>query len=620
MILLYPETETQFNTNGLGALSDSISCEVTEERNGAYEMQMEYPITGIHYNDIQNRDIIFVKPTPYKDPQPFRIYRITKPLSGRVTIYAEHLSYDLSGIVVSPFSAESLNGALNGLKSNSSTDNPFEFVTDKNITGQFNVSVPSSIRSLLGGNDGSILDVYGGEYEFNRWTVRLWNQRGQDNGVTIRYGKNLTNLEQDENISNVATGIYPYWADSEGTVVDLPEKIVNAPGTYNFTRIIPVDFSGDFEEAPSEQDLRTRAEKYVSDNRIGVPTVSISVEFQPLDQTEEYKDMALLERVNLCDTVTVEYPELGVSATAKCVKTVYDALKDRYVSIELGDAKTNIADTISQQQMEIEKVPTLSFMQQAIQNSTNIITGNKGGYVVIRDSNGDGEPDEILIMDTPDIKTALKVWRWNNGGLGYSSNGYNGPYTTAITQDGAIVADFITTGTLQANLIKSGIIQSHDGRAYFNLDTGQIAATQMIAQSNAYGQFSAYIGQAALPSGGTMSGFVTTLNGNPIVNFTGSDSTSQLNLYNAQTKTSFVVALMGEVNEGTVSISVNGGSGIYLTRDGVQINSKNVSLLGDTLKFLNATITPADCYNGFFSAGDNRVYVKNGLITDVQRE
>ena len=620
MILLYPETETQFNTNGLGALSDSISCEVTEERNGVYEMQMEYPITGIHYNDIQNRNIIFVKPTPYKDPQPFRIYRTTKPLSGRVTIYAEHLSYDLSGIVVSPFSAESLNGALNGLKSNSSTDNPFEFVTDKNTTGQFNVSVPSSIRSLLGGNDGSILDVYGGEYEFDRWTVHLWNQRGQNNGVTIRYGKNLTNLEQDENISNVATGIYPYWADSEGTVVDLPEKIVNAPGTYNFTRIIPVDFSSDFEEAPSEQDLRTRAEKYVSDNRIGVPTVSISVEFQPLDQTEEYKDMALLERVNLCDTVTVEYPELGVSATAKCVKTVYDALKDRYVSIELGDAKTNIADTISQQQMEIEKAPTLSFMQQAIQNATNIITGNKGGYVVMRDSNGDGEPDEILIMDTPDIKTALKVWRWNNGGLGYSANGYNGPYTTAITQDGAIVADFITTGTLQANLIKSGIIQSRDGRAYFNLDTGQIAATQLIAQSNAYGQFSAYIGQATLPSGGTVSGFVITLNGNPIANFTGTDSTSQLTFYNAQTKTSFIVDLMGDVNEGTVSISVNGGSGIYLTRDGVQINSKNVSLLGDTLKFLNATITPADCYSGNFLAGNNRVYVENGLITDVQRE
>lgn len=605
MILLYPETETQFNTNGLGALSDSISCEVTEERNGVYEMQMEYPITGIHYNDIQNRNIIFVKPTPYKDPQPFRIYRTTKPLSGRVTIYAEHLSYDLSGIVVSPFSAESLNGALNGLKSNSSTDNPFEFVTDKNTTGKFNVSVPSSIRSLLGGNDGSILDVYGGEYEFDRWTVHLWNQRGQNNGVTIRYGKNLTNLEQDENISNVATGIYPYWADSEGTVVDLPEKIVNAPGTYNFTRIIPVDFSSDFEEAPSEQDLRTRAEKYVSDNRIGVPTVSISVEFQPLDQTEEYKDMALLERVNLCDTVTVEYPELGVSATAKCVKTVYDALKDRYVSIELGDAKTNIADTISQQQMEIEKAPTLSFMQQAIQNATNIITGNKGGYVVMRDSNGDGEPDEILIMDTPDIKTALKVWRWNNGGLGYSANGYNGPYTTAITQDGAIVADFITTGTLLGNIIKAGIIKSINGKAYFDLDAGVLAATKMITADDnqtveltltaGYEENDSYPGITIGDGGTTLLRILPFKNGSVDI-ITQDGSRLQFS------------------TDGLTGINKNGT--VVFTLSTLNIMQLNNSLLVDGALYCDE-VRPSNGYSGTITAGTSRITVEKGIITNA---
>ena len=194
-------------------------------------------------------------------------------------------------------------------------------------------------------------------------------------------------------------------------------------------------------------------------NDIGVPTVSLSVSFQPLEQTEEYKDIALLERVNLCDTVTVEYPTLGVSATAKCVKTVYDALKNRYTSIELGEARTNIADTIAGQQQEIEQLPESSAFQEAVSSATGWITGNRGGYVVIRDSNGDRQPDEILIMDTPDIQTAQKVWRWNNGGLGYSSNGYNGPYTTAITQDGAIVASFITAGILNGSIIKTGRIQ-----------------------------------------------------------------------------------------------------------------------------------------------------------------
>lgn len=615
--VLYESTESTFETNGLGVLSDTISCQVVEERNGIFEITLEYPLTGIHYQEIKQRRIIFVKPNPYEDPQPFRIYRITKPLSGKITVYAQHISYDLSGVPVSPFSSSSVTGALSGLKTNAAVTNPFSFWTDKTSTGDFAVTAPTSTRTLLGGSDGSILDVFGGEYKFDRWTVRLYNNRGKNSGVSIRYGKNLMDLQQDENISNVVTGIYPYWLSSEGELTELPEKIVNAPGTYDFTRISAIDFSGDFEEAPTEEQLRDRANDYISSNNVGVPTVSITVEFQPLEQTEEYKDIALLERVNLCDTVNVEYSELGVSATAKCVKTTYDALKDKYISIELGDAKTNIADTIVQQQQEINEKPSVSFLEQAVINATNWITGNKGGYVIFQ-RNADGQPYEILIMDTPDINTATKVWRWNNGGLGYSSNGYEGPFATAITQDGAIVANFITTGTLQANLIKSGIIQSRDGRAYFNLDTGQISATQLIAQSNAFGQYSAYIGQASLPSGGTVSGFVITLNGNPIANIVGSDNISQLTLYNAQTNTSFVVDLMGGVNEGTVWLSVNGGSGIYLTKDGIQINSKNVSLLGDTLKFLNATITPADCYSGNFPAGSYRVYVSNGLITDVR--
>lgn len=615
--VLYESTESTFETNGLGVLSDTISCQVVEERNGIFEITLEYPLTGIHYQEIKQRRIIFIKPNPYEDPQPFRIYRITKPLSGKITVYAQHISYDLSGVPVSPFSSGSVTGALSGLKTNAAVTNPFSFWTDKTSTGDFAVTAPTSTRTLLGGSDGSILDVFGGEYKFDRWTVRLYNNRGKNSGVSIRYGKNLMDLQQDENISNVVTGIYPYWLSSEGELTELPEKIVNAPGTYDFTRISAIDFSGDFEEAPTEEQLRDRANDYISSNNVGVPTVSITVEFQPLEQTEEYKDIALLERVNLCDTVNVEYSELGVSATAKCVKTTYDALKDKYISIELGDAKTNIADTIIQQQQEINEKPSVSFLEQAVINATNWITGNKGGYVIFQ-RNADGQPYEILIMDKPEIEKAVKVWRWNQGGLGYSSNGYDGDYSTAITQDGAIVADFITTGTLQANLIKSGIIQSHDGRAYFNLDTGQIAATQLIAQSSAIGQYSAYIGQASLPSGGTVSGFVITLNGNPIANIVGSDNISQLTLYNAQTNTSFVVDLMGGVNEGTVWLSVNGGSGIYLTKDGIQINSKNVSLLGDTLKFLNATITPADCYSGNFPAGSYRVYVSNGLITDVR--
>lgn len=486
MILLYQQNETAFDNNGLGALPDTISCTVTEERNGVFEAELQYPITGIHYSDIQPRNILYVKPDPYRDPQPFRIYRVTKPLSGRVTVYAQHISYDLSGIVLSPFEATSAQEAFLEIKANSSTDNPFTFYTDISSDSPLTVSVPSSIRAIMGGQEGSILDTYGGEYEYDMWEAKLLSQRGQNSGVTIRYGKNLTDLNQDENISNVATGVYPYWkgqaeGSEEETVVVLPEKIVNATGTYNFTRIVPLDLSGEFDGPPTEKQLRDRAEQYVEDNDIGVPAVSITVAFQPLEQTEEYKDIALLERVNLCDTVTVEYPDLGVSATAKCVKTVYDALKDKYTSIELGEARTNITDTMLQQQQEyqaeLEKVPTTSAMQKAIANATSLITGNSGGYVVIRNS-ADGtanNPDEILIMEKPDIddEENNNIWRWNMGGLGHSSTGINGPFTTAITQDGSIVADRITSGHASAGTIEVGIVESQDGETFINLDSGQ---------------------------------------------------------------------------------------------------------------------------------------------------
>lgn len=603
--VLYESTESTFETNGLGVLSDTISCQVVEERNGIFEITLEYPLTGIHYQEIKQRRIIFVKPNPYEDPQPFRIYRITKPLSGKITVYAQHISYDLSGVPVSPFSSGSVTGALSGLKTNAAVTNPFSFWTDKTSTGDFAVTVPTSTRTLLGGSDGSILDVFGGEYKFDRWTVRLYNNRGKNSGVSIRYGKNLMNLQQDENISNVVTGIYPYWLSSEGELTELPEKIVNAPGTYDFTRISAIDFSGDFEEAPTEEQLRDIANDYISSNNVGVPTVSITVEFQPLEQTEEYKDIALLERVNLCDTVNVEYSELGVSATAKCVKTTYDALKDKYISIELGDAKTNIADTIIQQQQEINEKPSVSFLEQAVINATNWITGNKGGYVIFQ-RNADGQPYEILIMDTPDINTATKVWRWNNGGLGYSSNGYEGPFATAITQDGAIVANFITTGTLQANLIKSGIIQSHDGRAYFNLDTGQIAATQLIAQSSAIGQYSAYIGKAS--NGGL--GFIITRNGDMFFHTNANDTGSSTTLYGGNSRVSF---------------QVNDAFGFYIEYNymnviSVGLDKSEISSPIKTLRLGGATITPSECFSGDFKAGDYRLYVNNGLITSIRNE
>lgn len=457
--ILFDKNTRDFNTNGIGRLSDAVSCVVTEERNGSYELEMQYPVYGNFYHEIKHSNLIYAVPSDGEREQPFRIYKISKPMNGVVTIYAEHISYQLSHIPVSPFTAENVAAALEGLKNNAAEECPFTFWTDKTTTANFEVTEPVSVRSRLGGVQGSILDVYGGEYAWDMYTVKLYSQRGQDNGVTIKYGKNLVDLKQEETIENTITGIYPYWKDSE-TIVMLPEKTVSAANAenYPYKRTISMDFSSEIKDKPTIEQLRKAAESYIKNNNVGIPSVSISVKFQPLWQTEEYKNIAPLERVKLCDTVTVIYEELGVSAKAKVNKTEYDVLLERYKVIELGDARSNLATTIASQEKAIAERPSVSFLMQAVAAATSQITGNKGGYVAFR-YDGNGNPYEILVMDKPSVEEAQNVWRFNQAGFGHSSTGYNGPYTTAITQDGQIVADFITTGTMLANIIKGGTLQ-----------------------------------------------------------------------------------------------------------------------------------------------------------------
>lgn len=452
--ILFPSTATEFNTQGLGVLTDAISCTVTEERNGAFELTMQYPDTGVHFDEITDRCIIYAIPSPYRVPQPFRIYRITRPMDGIIMVYAQHITYDLSGVPLKPFSAVNAPDALSKLSLNAAVDSPFNFWTDKSTAASFAVSVPSSTRSVLGGSSGSILDVYGGEYEWDGFTVRLYGQRGYDNGVVISYGKNLTDIEQDRNIANVATGIYPYWTNTEGALVTCDPKIVNAPGTYDFTRVVPVDFSGDFEEQPTPEQLQARAEQYVADNKIGIPKTSITASFVQLEQFSEYEDLALLEKCDLCDTVTIRYPQLGVEAKAEIVKIETDVLLERYNSVEIGDMRANIADTIAGQQQEINRKPSETYLRSAVLALTATILGASGGAVRLLDTNNDGMPDTLYIADDPDPAKAQKVWRFNYEGWGASKNGYNGPFTLGATLENGMVADFITAGTLNAALVK----------------------------------------------------------------------------------------------------------------------------------------------------------------------
>lgn len=488
--ILYESTETSFSTNGIGRLADAISCVVTEERNGMYELEMDYPQSGIHYDDIQLFRLIYAIPADGKSGQPFEIYDITKPLNGVVTVRAWHISYRLNRAVVGPFEADSCVAALAGLKAYSYTDNItdlFTFSTDKNVVANFKVKYPQQIRALLAGQQGSILDVYGtGEYEFDKFTVNLWTNRGVNNGVTIRYGKNLTELTAETDIEPVYTGIVPYYYNEEsGKLVTLQGETEwsSHRGDFPIDMARAIDLSDHWpDKAPTKQELLAAAQAYLDSNEPWELDTNLRISFAALSDTEEYKGVSALQRINLCDTVTVYHEGLGVSATAKVVTTVYDVLLERYNEIEIGSASSKSLGQVISDQIR-EDVPTTSMMQEAIANGTAMITGNSGGYVVLK-KNANGQPEELLVMDDPDIEEAENVWRFNNSGLGFSSNGYDGPYETAWTIDGTFYANWIKAGTMSANRVRTGTITSYDGLVSIVLGDENTAGKLIIRSGN----------------------------------------------------------------------------------------------------------------------------------------
>lgn len=457
--ILYDSTEKQFMTNGIGTLADAISCTVVEERNGSFELEMEYPLGGINYDEIRNNRIILAMPSDGQKAQPFRIFKITRPIGGVVKIYAVHLSYDLSGIPVAPFTANDCPSALNGLKSNSMIANPFEVWTDISGSGKYKQNSPASFRSRLAGTDGSILDSFGkgAELEFDRLTVKVHQNRGRDNGVTIRYGKNLTDLKQQESIENVRTGVIAYWYKEENNTQDVivgEIQYLENHADYPKENIHVLDCSADFEKKPDKQQLNTRAKQYIKANNIGVPKVSIDVSFIQLWQTEEYKNIVSLERVSLCDTVHVVFEKLGVNAVAKVIKTEFDVLNERYIKITLGEAKSSFGEAIREATKSTIQPLVKSMVNIAVSNATANISGFSGYVTKVTDANGNWS--ELVISDQADYTQARNVWRWSQGGLGFSSNGYAGPYTTAITADGHINGAMITAGTINANTVNVG--------------------------------------------------------------------------------------------------------------------------------------------------------------------
>lgn len=379
--ILYDKDETAFVSNGLCRLRDAISVIVTEERNSIYELDMEYPVTGANYDLIQIGRIIGATHDDSGDVQPFDIVSATRPIDGVVTFHAVHISYRQSYITVPGGDyhpvATDISSSFSILRSTGVPSNPFTYWTDITASGGIQAlisGVPYSVRQLLGGVEGSILDTYGGEYEWDKWTVKLWSARGQYRDFSIRYGVNMLEYEDQMDSSDTYSSCVPYWTD--GTDLVVASKIDSGASTVTGRgECIPLDLSEKFESKPTKTQLRNKAKSYMNSNNTYSATQTISVSFARLQDMGEYAAYQDLLRCGLCDTINVIFPDYKTQAPFKIVKTVWNVLTGKYDGMELGDLSISLSEALGITNTG-ERIITVPTKTSDLTNDSGFITAS----------------------------------------------------------------------------------------------------------------------------------------------------------------------------------------------------------------------------------------------------
>ena len=382
MIKLYKASESSFTDNGLGFLNDAITCAVTEHLNGEYELEMTYPVYGLHYNELQMDRLILVKEKGKEKPQAFRIYSISKPINQIVTVQAQHISYDLSGIAVKGALenyAYTVPEVFEYIRRCAIVPCPFNFYTSlPEAKSNMCLSKPRSVRAILGTDDDGILTLFGGEYEFDMYDVILHQTRGSDNGVSIVYGKNLTDLTQEENISEMFTGVYPYYFVEDDGLQYLDDGPITIIPNASREKILSLDLTSEFDEMPTQEVLKETAMKYVTENKLTEPKVSLNVSFITDPDLPAY-----LQDVKLGDTLTVKFPKLGVNTKSRVITTTYNCITGMYDSMELGDPVNSIVDSISSINGDVaSNSMEITNIKVKVQQTSDAI------YQTIEDTNG----------------------------------------------------------------------------------------------------------------------------------------------------------------------------------------------------------------------------------------
>lgn len=493
--VLYTAGKSAEEVTPMGALTDAISCSTTEERNGVYETTLVYPSSGELAEEIQPERIVYVKTNDTDDPQPMRIVTVTKEQDNTMTVYAQHVSYQLNGVVVLPFSASGIQDAISKLASYAPE---FTFSSSNDSTAPFTVSTPTSLRSLLGGTEGSLLDVYGGEYHFDGWNITFDRARGTDRGALIAYGKNLTDLSAENDLSDAVTGVLPYYQDQEGNLTTLDAPIT-MEHSLSYERITPLDCSSEIEveEGASQGAIREALTAYGEawlKNQTAAAVDSVTLSFESLYQAGEDATKAL-EIIALCDPVTIWDKRYNLKLTAKCITAEYDGLAEKYTSLEIGQTKSSFSSTLqSTVQVVSDAINTIqkeypSRWEQAIAEVAGKITGQTNSHIMLypmenpqmliaaedTDLSKPGVGALVInaagIVTTQDIAAALSAW----------DRGEN-PFTGAMSIDGYLVERVMKAIQIEGQQIIAGVIQNTAGTVKIDLDSGDAYVPRLLGR------------------------------------------------------------------------------------------------------------------------------------------
>ncbi len=454
MIRIYNKNETDFTHNGLGILKDAISCIVEEELNGLFVATLEYPVNGFLSECLVNENIIKVPAgLSTGNNQLFKISNVLQSTT-RIIVTAYHIFYDLKGNMLEDVRPTDLSGsaAINYILSNTRNTHNFSGFSDITNIGTAYYVLKNPVEALLG-TDNCFTNIWGGELLRDNFLISMLQARGQDRGVKLRKGKNIKEIQWNINNDGVYTRIYPLGFNG----LTIPEKYIDSPLINEYATIksismefsnIKIDEENGITEEIAQQQLRDAVQEQFN-NGIDKPTVNIAVDFIELSKIEQYKELySSFESIYLGDTVEAIIGSIHL--TLKVIRTTYNSLLEKFESFEIGDITNNYVSSAISQLENIKKTienSNINILSQAKTDASSLIKTANGGYILKTQS-------ELFIMDTNDINTAQKIWRWNQNGLGYSSTGINGEYGIAMTANGELVADFITTGKLNVSVIE----------------------------------------------------------------------------------------------------------------------------------------------------------------------